>query len=513
MVLLGRETMDGSEAMVRSRAPRSPGALGDALARAATERAGEPAVVSERSRTSHRDLHERAIALATHLAGAERCVLVFRNDPTFVVAYAACALAGITAVPMHPAYGAERVATLIDRTGADAVLCDPSDESVVAFLGAGRRVAVAGALGPGTDLDDATTWPARPHRLAGLEPSQDAVILCSSGSTGAPKLVRRSAGRLDLAATTYGAAWGASADTTFGVGSMIGHAAALGWGVHAALLTGATLAVPVDRSPAGLARSMPDMGVDVAFLVPSQGRAVLAHAPSWPRRLRRVILGGERLAPELARGLRADVAAEVQDTYGMSEGFCTATDPSDLQDIEQGTVGRPCLHDDEVRVDDDGRLHVRSRTILDGYLDGPDPFDGDGWFDTGDLAALDDEGRIRWLGRATRTIVRGAVKVAPEELELHVAEHPDVMDVAVVGLPDERLGERICALVVPAAGRAPARASIIEHLEARGVGRLRHPDDVVVVPRLEKNAVGKTDWHAIADRARRTAHETQGRNA
>jgi non-ribosomal peptide synthetase component E (peptide arylation enzyme) len=345
------------------------------------------------------------------------------------------------------------------------------------------------------------------------DPAAPLVVLVSSGTTGAPKLVARSHRGFGGASRRFGELWGARPGVRFAVGSMVGHAAALGWGVQAALMAGATLVIPVDRRPAALWESLARLEAQVVFLVPSQGRALLAALRADPAlaapALRRVIFGGERLEPALAHGLRERLGVEVQNTYGMTEGFCTSTDPASLHDIDEESVGRPCLAEDELRVLDEsgaevspgavGELWVRGPACAQGYLGLPsDPrFSPDGFFRTGDLVRQLADGRLVTCGRVSTLINRGGIKVSPEELEHGLQQHPAVEQALVVGVRDERLGERVCALV---RARPPLSSGdeLRRFLERRGVGRSLLPDRIHLVDSLPLTSIGKLDRRAAA---------------
>ena len=222
--------------------------------------------------------------------------------------------------------------------------------------------------------------------------------------------------------------------------------------------------------------------------------------------LRRIITGGETLDPSVAHGLIQRFGVKIQNTYGMTEGFCTATDPNDPGEIDAGCVGLPCLDDDlEVRDPQGeqlppgapGALWVRGPALLDGYVDDWPVLDERGFFATGDIAKVDTIGQV-FVGRQKRLVSRGGLKISPEEIEWHLLAHPAVRDAAVVGVPDALLGQRLCAALVARSGAtAPEADELRGFLAERGVGRLLQPDVVVVLDKLEKTAVGKMDWRAL----------------
>lgn len=484
------------------------------------EQAETPAVLAAGFRLTYGELAERSLRVGAHLrdrglAPGDRALLLFRNDPTFVEAYLGCVRAGIVPVTCHPGVGwdgASRVATAAD---VRAVLTDGSAETraVSERLLAGLAPATSALRFGGEEAEALYRGPAPAAPRWEPDPSSPLVVLVSSGSTGAPKLVARSHGGFGGASRRFGELWGARPGVRFAIGSMVGHAAGLGWGVQAALMAGATLVIPVDRRPAPMLEAMARLEAQVVFLVPSQGRALLAAARAEPSlaapSLRRIIFGGERLEPMLAHGLRERFGVEVQNTYGMTEGFCTSTDPASFDDIDRGSVGRPCFAEDELRVLDEagaevaageaGELWVRGPAGARGYLGLPnDPrFSPDGFFRTGDIVRRLPDGRLVYLGRVSTLINRGGIKVSPEELEYRLQQHPGVEQAVVVGVRDETLGERVHALVRPRA----ALTSVDElerFLASRGVGRSLLPDRIHLVGALPLNSIGKLDRRAAA---------------
>lgn len=140
-----------------------------------------------------------------------------------------------------------------------------------------------------------------------------------------------------------------------------------------------------------------------------------------------------------------------------------------------------------------GELRLRGPSLFAGYLDGTRPFDEDGYLITGDVFVIDGPQQqfLRYLDRTADLIIRGGMNIAPAELEALIATHPDVTEVAVVGCPDEVLGERVCAVVVPVPGREVTLGSVVDHLRAQQVASYKFPELLHVVDTLPRNPVGK----------------------
>ena len=158
-----------------------------------------------------------------------------------------------------------------------------------------------------------------------------------------------------------------------------------------------------------------------------------------------------------------------------------------------------------------GELAIRSPGIFPGYYKRPDltekVFDEDGYFYTGDLFEIAGDGekldRYRFVSRRKDVIVRGGFKISPQEIEALVAEHPSIAEVAAVGYPDDRLGEKVCLVVAPRRGHAVNLQEIIDHLVRRGIAVYKLPEKLVVLERLPRNPVGKVLMQALREQIAR----------
>ncbi len=263
-------------------------------------------------------------------------------------------------------------------------------------------------------------------------------------------------------------------------------------------------------------------GVSHASFVPVMLRRVLdaSEGEPAPEGLRCLLLGGAPTSPELLERALAG-GWPVALTYGQSEAssqIATAT-PGEVR-RKPGSVGRP-LDGVEVRIapgrsggsgprsDDrgggneppDGEIRVRGRTVAAGYL-GEDPFplDDDGWLRTGDLGRIDADGDLWVTGRLSERIVSGGVNVDPAEVEAVLGGAPDVVEVAVVGVPDPEWGETVAAAVVPAGSAAApgggAGDDLRRRLEDFARERLagpKRPRRILFLPALPRTSTGKVD--------------------
>jgi len=224
--------------------------------------------------------------------------------------------------------------------------------------------------------------------------------------------------------------------------------------------------------------------------------------PLFPA-LRTCAAGGAPTPPELLRelvevfGIRGVVNA-----YGLTE-FPIATSPTvdDPPEVLAETVGR-CSPGVQVRVVD-GELRLKGPQCFLGYTDpaqNAGAFDDEGWFRTGDLGEVDSRGDIRITGRLKDIIIRNAENISALEISDILLKHPHIADVAVIGLPDPRTGERVCAVVVPEPGRTITLAQVAEHCRAEGVARQKHPEQLEIIDVLPRNSMGKILAQQLRDR-------------
>ena len=219
--------------------------------------------------------------------------------------------------------------------------------------------------------------------------------------------------------------------------------------------------------------------------------------------LKTFLCAGAPIPGPLVEQARAALGANVVSAWGMTEnGAVTTTLPGDEPSRSVNTDGVP-LDGVEVRVVDDaggpmptgepGRLLLRACSNFGGYLKRPqwNNTDAEGWFDTGDLARLDEQGYIRITGRSKDVIIRGGENIPVVEIESLLYKHPAVQQVAVVAYPDERLGERACAVVVPKPGHEIDLASVVSFLKDNKVALTYIPEKLIVSDAMPATPSGK----------------------
>jgi fatty-acyl-CoA synthase len=259
------------------------------------------------------------------------------------------------------------------------------------------------------------------------------------------------------------------ADVVFGVGSLF-NAFGLGMGVLGTMAAGASLVLQERDDPAAALRLLQDERVTVYHGVPTSFIMAMRE-PSRSEHdlsaLRTGVVAGAPVMEEVVGRIRGELVPGICVGYGLTETgtLVSVTRPADPPGKQLTTVGRP-LDGTEVRILDVdgtvlpeesvGEIAVRGPGVMQGYYRQPGEtalvFTEDGFFTTGDLGMLDEEGFLHILGRRKEMIIRGGFNVYPREVEDRLHAHPAVLDVAVVGLPDEILGEVSCACIVPVEG-------------------------------------------------------------
>ena len=162
------------------------------------------------------------------------------------------------------------------------------------------------------------------------------------------------------------------------------------------------------------------------------------------------------------------------------------------------------VHDRPQPAGEEGRLQVRGCSNFVGYLRRPDldAVDAEGWFETGDLARIDADGYVRITGRAKDIIIRGGENIPVVEIEGLIYKHPDVQDVAIVAMPDERLGERACAFVTAKPGATLSLQSVVDYLGQQHVSKNYLPEHLEVMAELPRTASGKIQKFVLRDMAK-----------
>ena len=419
---------------------------------------------------------------ASGLEPGERLLTVAASSAEFVVAYIGALRAGLTVVPVNPAYTASEVTKIVRACAPDAAIVD-SDER-------GSWIRDAGGAGVQL-LSSALELPdGEEIELDRAAPGDTALLVYTSGTTGQPKGVPLTHENLLCSATAVNLAWRWEPGDRLLLTLPVFHVHGLGVGINGSLCAGASIILRPGFDSAEVAdRCRAD--ATLFFGVPAMYERLMRSGDAEALRgLRLAVSGSAPLPAELARAVERVAGQMPLERYGMTETIMLAGNPYEGE-RRPGTVGFPFPGVD-LRLASDREVQVRGRNVITGYLDAIDAtaeaFTDDGWFRTGDLGEFDADGYLRIVGRSKELIITGGYNVLPREVEEILATHPAIAEVAVIGRPSERWGEEVTAVAV-----------VNQHVtekELRDYAALRLtsykvPKRVEFVSELPRNALGK----------------------
>jgi O-succinylbenzoic acid--CoA ligase len=404
------------------------------LARAAAARPGSVALDTPAGSATYAQLLASANAaagdLATRGVGAgERVAIALPAGLDFAYALHACMLLGAIAVPVDLRLSAR------ERTR----------------VAHGAAVVVEQPLPPGGKTAPPVSSPR--HDL-----DATAVVIHTSGTSSAPKPVELTYGNLLWSALGSAVALGLDPQERWLCALPLSHVGGLSILVRSAIYA-TTAVVHESFETDRVLHTLREQQITLASLVATTLSRLLDAGLQNPPALRAALTGGGPVPAALVR--RANAAGvRVSMTYGLTEtcSQVTTTPTAALADGEQ--AAGPALFCTRVRCADDGEILVAGPTVA------PCALAADGWLRTGDLGVFDERGRLRVTGRKADTIVSGGENVAPNEVEAVLEAHPDVLEAAVVGLPDEQWGEAVTAIVVTRQGAAPDGEALRAHCAA-----------------------------------------------
>ncbi|WP_019359126.1 acyl-CoA synthetase [Streptomyces sp. AA1529] len=450
---------------------------------------------------SYRRLAAVAGGLATRLQTSAPVAVWATPSLETAVGVVAGLLAGVPVVPVNPKSGESELTHIVNDSAPATVLAEPGAE-LPAALGSLPRTDIAVP-----DEAEEGTWvlPTEPN------PETAALIVYTSGTTGPPKgvVLSRRAVASNLDALTE--AWQWTEDDVLVHGLPLFHVHGLILGVLGPLRRGGALRHLGAFSTRGVARELAGGGT-MLFGVPTMYHRLADACESDPDLVRalagaRLLVSGSAALPLHDHDrLTAVTGKRVIERYGMTETLMnTSVRPSGSS--RTGSVGLP-LRDVDLRLVDDtgqrlpaedtetvGEVQVRGPNLFTEYLNRPDAtaeaFDG-GWFRTGDMATRDADGSVRLVGRkATDMIKSGGFRIGAGEIENVLLGHPAVAEAAVTGEPDDDLGERVVAWIVPVTPQQPPSAEELTELVAGRLAPHKRPRSVRFLEALPRNDMGK----------------------
>ncbi|MEU7025605.1 long-chain fatty acid--CoA ligase [Streptomyces sp. NPDC046275] len=494
--------------------------LGSWPARRARKTPHRTALIHADRTLTYGELHERTTRLAHALRAAgvrrgDRIAYLGRNHPAFLEALFATGLLGAVFVPLNTRLTAPEIAYQLRDSGSRVLLHSPSPElaalAVEAAAAGGTRTVVEAC---GDAYEDLLAGAGTAPIDEPVGPDEICVIMYTSGTTGRPKGAMLTHANLVWNAVNVLVDHDLVADETALVSAPLFHTGALNMLTLPVLLKGGACVLVESFDPGDTLDLIERHGVSFMFGVPTMFEQVARH-PRWASAdlssLRLLNCGGAPVPTPLIAAYQRRGLTFLQG-YGMTEASPGAL----FLDAEHavakaGSAGVPHFFTDVrvVRPDltaaepgETGEVLVRGPHVMSGYWGLPEESEAafvDGWFRTGDAARVDADGYVTIVDRFKDMIISGGENVYPAEVEDALLAHPDVVECAVIGVPDEKWGETARAIVVARAGSAPDPAAILASLDGR-LARYKIPKSLVLAPELPRTASGKLLKHELRAR-------------
>lgn len=342
------------------------------------------------------------------------------------------------------------------------------------------------------------------------DPMEVSIILPTGGTTGLPKAVPRTHNDYLASVEYHTKAWEMTMHDVVLTSAPVSHAQAIHNGVGGAFFHCAKYVLIDSTNAEDICRVIAQEKVTAFPTVPALIKRILEleNLKAYDlSSLAKIYAGGAPSSPELVRSVYRQIGCKFVNTFGSSEGPGAMTRLNDDFEIICTTVGKKDCPYAQVRIIDqygqevppnkEGELTMKGPNIFNGYFKSPEEnkktFTEDGFFKTGDLAKIDASGFIAITGRIKETILRGGETISAPGIERLIASHPAVADVAVIGMPDAALGERICAYIQLKPGLSLNFEELVAYLKSSGASVLQLPERIEFISPLPLTNIGKID--------------------
>jgi len=510
----------------------------DLVARQAETTPDKVFVFDSTTRITYRELRDQALSLALGLRRnglhkGDRVAAQLPNWTEFVVLATALSRIGAVLVPIMPIYRSDEVAYILRHSGAKAVItCEtlkdfsyldmfkdlqresPELEQLIVARGSGKdgETPLEALMASSPSTSEIGT-----HLGDRVSPDDGFMIVYTSGTTSRPKGCFHTFNTLRASAEAIAQSLGYTEnDVQFGP-SPVTHSTGLLTSCLLPLIRGASSHLMEAWEPADGLRRIKEHGCTVtvtatAFLQMLMG----AHDPAQhdASSIRYWVCAGSPIPPAVVHNAEKVLSGgRVLSLYGRSENMlttmCTGDDDpersatSDGSALAGASVKIVDAEGHEVRHGQEGDICYKGPSHMLEYFHDPDQtaalFTPDGYSRSGDLGYMDQDGYVRVTGRLKDIVIRGGLNISARELEELLIDHPGVNDVAVVGMPDERLGEKVCVYVVPAGDATVTLDDVVTHLRERKLATPKLPERLEVVDGLPMTATGKIQKHLLRD--------------
>ncbi|WP_256675805.1 FadD3 family acyl-CoA ligase [Pseudomonas sp. R5(2019)] len=506
-----------------------PNTIGRLLFAAAHQHAGRTALEGEGQLIDYAQLPHRVLAVTRSLMAmginpGDRVAIWAPNRIEWVLLALGLQCAGAVLVPLNTRMKGTEAADILARSGARVLFMQGL------FLGNDYRAMLAphrpaslehmvqldapefeGFLAAGAEVSEE----AARERALQVKPDDLCDLLFTSGTTGKPKGVMCAHAQSLRAFTEYGRIIGLRPGDRYLIVNPFFHAFGYKAGWLTCLLAGATILPHAVFDAEQIFERLAAERITVMPGPPTLYLSLLDHpklAESDLSSLRVAVTGSSSIPPILIERIRRDLGCAVVTTaYGLTEcgGLATICDPNDSPEIIAGTSGKPIpgtevsIQDEQGRVlgkGETGEICLRGFHVMQGYFNNPEAsaetLDAEGWLHTGDVGSLDAAGNLRITDRLKDMFIVGGFNCYPAEIEAALSAHPAIAQVAVIGLPDARMGEVGCACVVVRPGHRLVAAELIAWSRER-MANYKVPRQVVFYESLPTNASNKVDKLAL----------------
>ncbi|KNX42285.1 Long-chain-fatty-acid--CoA ligase [Roseovarius tolerans] len=448
---------------------------------------------------------------AVGLASGDRLAAQIEKSPEALAVYAACVQAGIVFLPLNTGYTGDELSYFVSDSGANLLLCDPAKSEALRPMAeaAGAALMTLDAGGNGTLPDAARDLP-ETFETTPRAGDDLAAFLYTSGTTGRSKGAMLTQTNLLSNAEVLVDYWRFSSDDVLLHALPIFHTHGLFVATNVILLAGGSMIFlpkfDVDTVIAQLPRATSMMGVPTFYTRllddPRFTRDLLAH-------IRLFTSGSAPLLAETHVAFEERTGHRILERYGMTETNMNTSNPYDGA-RRAGTVGFP-LPGVDLKITDPqsgetlpqgeiGLIEVRGPNVFKGYWNMPEKtaeeLRDNGFFITGDLGLIDDQGYVQIVGRNKDLIISGGYNIYPKEIELLLDDQPGVLESAVVGVPHPDFGETVVGFLVPQKGET-LDLDAIAGAASQSLARFKHPRRLIVLDELPRNTMGKVQKNML----------------
>ncbi|WP_170563729.1 malonate--CoA ligase [Ruegeria atlantica] len=468
---------------------------------------------------THAAFLDMASRIANALNGFElepgdRVAVQVEKSPEALALYAACAQTGLIFLPLNTAYKSGELSYFIENSGAALVVCDAASEVELTPIAEAQnaRLETLDADGSGSLMRRALGM------LPAFEPvkrTEDdlAAFLYTSGTTGRSKGAMLTQANLLSNAETLVQEWRFTQEDVLLHALPIFHTHGLFVATNIILASGGSMIFLPKFDLDDILRLMPDatsmMGVPTFY---TRLLGDKRFTGDLARHMRLFISGSAPLLAETHERFQDRTGHRILERYGMTETNMNTSNPYDGV-RRAGTVGFP-LPGVELKVTDPesgepllqgeiGMIEVRGPNVFEGYWQMPEKTAAelreDGFFITGDLGRIDEDGYVHIVGRGKDLIISGGFNIYPKEVELVLDDQPGVLESAVIGVPHPDFGETVLGILVAEQGQAPDLGAILANVQSE-LARFKHPRRLIVLDELPRNTMGKVQKNALRER-------------